>query len=437
VVRALWFVPALMASAGVLVGLAMPIVDAIPGVLATIRFGWLRAVLDSSPAGARQLLATSAGALATILGVAFSLTLVTLQLATAQYTPRLVGRLLEDPVTKIVLGSYIGTVAYLLLVLRSVHEAGDGQGAFVPRLSLLLALVLILGCLGLLAYFVHHLGRSTQAANVGAEVVEKTIRGIRRLAREDRGSVQVERPEPPDGAARLLSAEYGYVQLVALERLASRLPGGVSCVRVEVAAGDYVLPGTPIATLWPSRDLAPSESRALLDAFALGAQRSEDQDVLYGVRQLVDVGLKALSPGTNDETTAVTVVNQLGAVLSAACARPREADGWRRHELDGVIVFAPALTVRRLVEDAFAGLVRFSADHPRVLARIVEILGEVAAREPDGERREAILEAVGWIEHFASRADLAPHEHRLLAARLAQLRTPRIRAPADRPHAMH
>jgi hypothetical protein len=102
-----------------------------------------------------------------------------------------------------------------------------------------------------------------------------------------------------------------------------------------------------------------------------------------------------------------------------------------------VTVFTPALTVRRLVEDGFAGLIRFSAHHPRVLARIVEVLGDVAARQPRSERRNAILGTVPWVENAMSKADLAPHEHRLVGLRLAQLRTPHPRGPAERPHELH
>ncbi len=437
VVRSLWFVPAIMAAAGVLLGVVMPWIDALPGVLDTIRFGWLRTALDSAPAGAQQLLATSAGALATILGVAFSLTLVTLQLATVQYTPRVVGRLLEDHVTKAVLGSYIGTVAYLLLVLRSVHGVGDGEPTFVPRLSLLLALLLILGCLGLLAYFVHHLGESIQAANVAARVADQTIRIIDRL-RDDAGRRAPERGEvPAEEPARFPCDVHGYVQLVDLDRLAAALPPGTSVVRLEVAAGDYVLPGTPLVSLWPSRAPSARGPSALLEAFAIGPQRTVDQDVLFGIGQLADVGLKALSPGVNDETTAVTIVNQLGAVLAAACRHPGDAWGWTSHHLGGAVVFAPSFTVRRLVEDAFAGLVRFSAGHPRVLARIVEVVADVAARQPDGDALDALLDVASWVEHAASRGELAPHEQRLLGKRLAQLRSPRVRGPAERPHAMH
>jgi uncharacterized membrane protein len=436
VVRALWFVPAMMALAGVALGFVLPAVDAIPDVLSTLRFGWLRGVVDSAPAGAQQVLAASAGALATILGVAFSLTLVTLQLAAAQYTPRLVGRLLEDRVTKVVLGSYLATVAYLLLVLRSVHGVGDGEPAFVPRLSLLLGLVLILACLALLAYFMHHLGDSIRPANVGARVVAKTLQGIARLEARAGEPLRGDRPIPPADAWRVTTQDYGYVQLVDLERIGAALPRAVTHARVEVAAGDYLLPGTPVVSVWPCATLTGEHEKRLLEAFAVGPERTEDQDVLYGVRQLADIGLKALSPSMNDETTAVTMVNQLGTVIAAACATGRwEGNGWTRHRAGHATLFTPTLTVRRMVEDAFAGLVRCSTEHPRVLARVVEVLGDVASRTGHGAARDALLEAARWVEHVVAGAGLAPHERRLVESRLAQVGGTGVQP--DRPHAMH
>jgi uncharacterized membrane protein len=437
VVRALWFVPAVMTIAGMALGLVMPGIDAMPGVLRELRLGWVRTVLDSAPAGAQQVLATSAGALATVLGVAFSLTLVTLQLATAQYTPRIIGRLLEDRVTKIVLGGFIGTVAYLLLVLRSVHGVGDGQSPFVPRLSMALGLVLFLGCLGLLAYFVHHLGGSIQAASLASRVAHQTMDALANLRRSEGEPV----PGPthdlcPEAHSLVHADRHGFVQLVDGARLAEALPEGISHAQVLVAAGDFVLPDQPLLAFWPPRPLTRDETVALQRAVALGEERTEDQDVLYGVRLLADIGLKALSPSLNDETTAVTAVNQLGAVLAAA-GREGEGSRWRRYPLDGRTVFLPGLTLRRMVEDGFGGLIRFSAEHPRVLARIAEVFGELSSRMPPCDGRDALLEAAGWVERVARDAELAPHERRLVAKRLEALRTEGERSGANRPHPMH
>jgi uncharacterized membrane protein len=437
VVRALWFVPAVMALVGVVLGFVLPAVDAIPDVLTKLRFGWLRRIVDSAPAGAQQVLGASAGALATVLGVAFSLTLVTLQLAAAQYTPRLVGRLLEDRVTKIVLGSYLATVAYLLLVLRSVHGVGDGEPSFVPRLSLLLGLVLILACLALLAYFMHHLGASIRPANVGARVVVNTLQGMARLQDRAGAPIRVDHPIPPADAWRVARHDHGYVQLIDVDRIAAALPEAVTHARVEVSAGDYLLPGTPVVSVWPCRSMAKEHEKRVLEAFAIGPERTEDQDVLFGVRQLADIGLKALSPSMNDETTAVTMVNQLGTVIAAACANgSSDGNGWTRHRSGNATIFTRALTVRRMVEDAFAGLIRCSTQHPRMLARIVEVLGEVASRTGQGVARDSLLEAAGWVEHVVHGAALAPHERRLIERRLERFGAP-VTVEPDRPHAIH
>lgn len=434
ITRALWFVPALMAVVGIALGLVMPGIDAIPRVLAAGRNGGLRSVMDSAPAGAQQVLATSAGALATILGVAFSLTLVTLQLAASQYTPRLVGRLLEDRVTKLVLGAYIGTVAYLLLVLRAVHGVGDQQPPFVPRLSMTLGLALILGCLALLAYFVHHLGASIQAASLAAGVAERTRSALEAVHREPGEPMAAsDAPGGPHGAA--LSDAHGYVQLIDRRRLAAALPPDIVTAQVLVAAGDFILPGQPLVALWPRRTLEPAEEKAVVGAFALGPQRTEDQDVLYGIRLLADVGLKALSPAVNDETTAVTAVNQIGVVLAEA-TRFGEGTHWRCHRSGGKTVFWPGLTFRRMVEDGYGGLIRFSGDHPRVLARIVEVIGVLLVRVAPCDGREALLEAAGWVEAALDATDIAPHERRLIAARIDALRAGRVGGP-EGPHAMH
>ncbi len=436
VVRALWFVPALMTLAGVVLGLAMPGVDAIPHVLRETHLGFVRAVLDSAPGGAQQVLATGAGALATILGVAFSLTLVTLQLAAGQYTPRLVGRLLEDRVTKIVLGAFIGTVAYLLLVLRAIHGVGEGQEPFVPRISMALGLVLFLGCLGLLAYFVHHLGSSIQAASLANRIAEQTIRALEHLARD--GGDAVVGPADrlrPRAHGVLCSDGHGFVQLVDVPRLASALPEGTAGAQILVAAGDFVLPGQALLVYWPLRPLSRREEASLVRAVALGEERTEDQDVLYGVRLLADMGLRALSPGINDETTAVTSVNQLAAVLARA-THLGEGVEWVRCERNGKSVFAPRLTLRRMVEDGFGGLIRFSATHPRVLARVVEVLGQLIPRLRPCDGRDALLEAGEWVERTLDASEFAAHERRLVAVRLEALRR-QVGPPRDGPHAMH
>jgi uncharacterized membrane protein len=417
--RGLWLFPSLVALVGVALGIVLPLVDRLEGVFEALRLTWLRPVLEATPDGAQQLLATSAGALATVLGVAFSLTLVTLQLASSHYTTRLLTRLMDDGVTKFVLGSYLGTVAYLLLVVRVVRGAEVAESGDVPWLSITVGILLVLFCLGLLAYFLQHLGRSIQASSVVAGVGKRTLRRIAELEPEEEPAGLSEPPEEPPVVLR--AAHPGYVQLVDLERISDAAPNGSTVVRIDVAVGDFVLSGAPLASIWPGRSLSDEEQRALRDSFAIGSGRTEDQDILLGVQQLSDVALKALSPSVNDPTTAVLAVNQLGAIAAALAVSPNASAEPRAFEREGVRILAPRVGLARMLEEGFRAVIPAAAPHPRVLGRITELLREVTARASTPQARDALSLATLWAA-IAAR-DLTGDGRTLMAPRLARLRT--------------
>jgi uncharacterized membrane protein len=417
--RGLWLFPSLVALVGVALGVGLPLVDRLEGVFEALRLTWLRPVLEATPDGAQQLLATSAGALATVLGVAFSLTLVTLQLASSQYTTRLLSRLMDDGVTKFVLGSYLGTVAYLLLVVRVVRGVEGAESGNVPSLSITVGILLVLFCLGLLAYFLQHLGRSIQASSVVAAVGKRTLRRIAEVAPDERPDEPREPPEEPPVV--LGSAHPGYVQLVDLERLSDAAPDGSTVVRIEVAVGDFVLSGAPLASIWPGRPLTEREQHALSESFAVGSGRTEDQDILLGVQQLSDVALRALSPSVNDPTTAVLAVNQLGAIAAALAVSPHAPGELRAFERNGVRFLAPRVGLARMLEEGFRAVIPAAASHPRVLGRIVELLREVTARAETPRAREDLAVATRWAAIAARH--LTGDGRTLMAPRLALLRT--------------
>jgi uncharacterized membrane protein len=419
--RGLWLFPSLVALVGVALGIVLPLVDRLEGVFSALRLTWLRPVLEATPDGAQQLLATSAGALATVLGVAFSLTLVTLQLASAHYTTRLLSRLMDDRVTKFVLGSYLGTVAYLLLVVRVVRGADVADSADVPWLSITVGILLVLFCLGLLAYFLQHLGRSIQASAVVAGVGKRTLRRIAELAPDEGQAGHEEPPEAPPVVVR--ATHPGYVQLVDVERLSEAAPSGSTVVRIDVAVGDFVLSGAPLASIWPGRPLSDEDQRALRESFAVGSGRTEDQDILLGVQQLSDVALKALSPSVNDPTTAVLAVNQLGAIAAALAASPHAPGEPRALERNGVRVLAPRVGLAPMLEEGFRAVIPAAAPHPRVLGRIVELLREVTAHAATPKAREALAEATRWAAIAARH--VTGDGRALMAPRLARLRTAR------------
>lgn len=415
--RTLWFVPLAMALAGVALGVVLPLVDALAGVRALVSgHRWSAALLASTPDGARQLLGTSAGALATILGVAFSLTLVALQLAAQQYTPRVIARLMDDRTTKVVLGAYLGTIAYLLLVLRVVHGSDGDLHRLVPWLSVVVGLLLILLCLGLLSAFINNLARSMQATSVITGIARTACRRVRAGEfRPDPGG-----PPPPEDAPVWLEAgEHGHVQVVDVEKIAQVAPGGATLLRVVVSAGQFVFAGQRLAAVWPARPLDERQIAQLRSAFVTGEARTPDQDLLFAVQQIVDIALKALSPAMNDETTAVLAVNQLGAIGVELARAGTPAEASRRLERHGVVVVSPALGMRAFVEEAFHPVIRSAGSNPRVLARLVDVLRRIAAETRGEDARRAVRQAVTWIAEgldVLPAADRARVHERLAAA---------------------
>lgn len=386
---------------------------------------------------AQDLLATSAGALATILGVAFSLTVVTLQLAAVQYTSRILRRFMKDRTTQMVLGTFLGTVAYLLLVLRAMAPSESGQQAqgFVPPLSWTLGMVLVLACLTLLAIFLHHLTRSIQAATLITVVGRETIVTLEKLGMDapDGGMTDL---EPPEGQPQLLTAPTaGYLQRLDEAVLLEAAPADCTFIRVEAHTGHFLLPGQPLASVWSARPLEARAVARLRSAFAQGRERTSHQDVLFGVRQLVDIALRALSPGVNDVTTALMVVNELGAVGHAvATSRAGRHGGYRASQREGRTVLIPRLGTEEFLEHAFEEISRAAMGQPRVLLRVVEVLTELAYLTPGADVREAMVCAGRRVQAMLERAELFPHEAVRLRERLARLAEARGGRPAHLPN---
>jgi uncharacterized membrane protein len=365
-----WALPLLMLAAGVGLGLiAVWLDEALIGAGHVSSFG-----RNASPSGARSLLSVAAGALATTLAISLSMTMVTVQLASSQYTPRLLRRFLGDRFTQGVIGGFLGTIAYLLLVLRAVRSPDEGA-AFVPPLSLSAAVLLTLTCLGLLVVFLHRTMRTMQASTIIARVGRETIQMIRAL---EVGALAKAPPLTEEPTCVISSTLPGYIQLIDDKAVRLAIPDGATMACRDASPGDFVLIGAPLLSLYgPCGDLGVDSIAKIRACFAIGTERTTNSDMLFGIRQLVDVALKALSPGINDVTTAVMVVNELGAVLQAVASMELPADGWcvvagerrpyrwRTLDLDGCL------------ELSLGEIEAASQDHPRVRIRMLDLLSSI------------------------------------------------------------
>lgn len=297
----------------------------------------VQVVFRGDGSAARTVLSVIAGSLITVAGLTFSITIVVLQLASSQFSPRILRTFFGDRLTQFTIGMFVGTFVYSVLVLRAVGSFDDAD--FVPRLSVTVASLLGIGAAVLLIVFLHHVSQLIQVSHVTEAIAQDTLERTEVLYAEPYGLADVPSTEALDAwraqapGGQVLPSRPGYVQRVALDHLARRLGQGAERVAILVCPGDFVSIEMPIAETWPAS--AADQCRSdLLGAVSIASERDLDQDVDFGVRQLADTALKAMSPGINDPTTAVTCVGYIRAILVAltvratpACARDFPDEG--------------------------------------------------------------------------------------------------------------
>ena len=398
----LWLIPGTVATALALLGLALVALDERTDVEA----------FAGNADAARVVLSVVAGSLITVAGLAFSITVLTLQLVSSQYTPRAVRSLMGDRTSQVVAGAFVGIFAYCLVVLRSVREDD------VPSLAVTGAIVLGLVGLALLLVFIHHFGQSIKVDEICARIARDTLSAIDRLYPERYGEPE-STPEAFTGEATVLAVDRaGWVRAIAVDRLATEF-GRARSIEMLVAPGDFVTAETPVAAIRPP-DAADGR---VVAAVEIARERDLEADVGFGIRQLADIAVRALSPGVNDPTTAVTCVGYLGAIVERlAGKRAPEAD--RRFE-SGPIVRAPGPTFERLVGEAFLEIGRHGQGDPRVVAAALaalEHVGRVAIDVGAEDRLLAVKAVVTELAGPAIERARTDRERTELATQAARIR---------------
>ncbi len=415
-----WFVPSLMVAAGVALAIALIEMDSAVGDRWLAQ--WPR-LFGATPEGARQMLATIAGSMMTVMGVTFSMTLVALALASSQYTSRILRNFMRSRVTQSTLGIFAGVFAYCLIVLQTIRS-GVGEAAFVPGLALFFAFVLALGGVGILIYFIHHIASSIQASSIIASVAEETVATIDRLFPERMGQALEEDQVPQSLGERawhpIPARTDGYIRDVngaALLRLAQDKN---AVVRMERGVGDFVVKDTALASL--ALEVLPDRETiaAINAAYNISSHRTVEQDPAFGVRQIVDVALKALSPGVNDTSTAVMCVDYLTSILARLATRA--FPGMRRYTGGELRVIAMAPTFESLLGSAFDQIRRSAGGNVAIMSRVLGALDAIAGLTDEPHRRLALRDQVQRIAELADRTLDSAHDRVRFEARLMLVR---------------
>lgn len=370
--------------------------------------------LTSTVESARAVLSTVASGTITVAGIAFSVSILTIQLASSQYSPRVVSNLFQDPFNKRVIGLVVGTFAYCLVVLRSVRSSVEQQGEpVIPNVSVAVGVLLGIAAILAIVAFINHNAHAMDISKILAVVTSDAVDAVgRHWSTDTFEPAPTQQPEVlPEGRGFVVSCESdGWVQLLDHAGMLDAAPEG-GTVRLEIAVGRYVISGSPLCTIWPEpsdRDTAIGSARA---AVKVGQARTLRQDASYGVRQLADVALRALSPGVNDPTTAQDAIFHLAAVLRAFLERDPPArdllHGGRR------LVLAEAGGHEQLLTLAYGEIRRAAANHPTVCVYLLESMSLLrSSLEPDRQRAvDGLLHhEAGLVVEECERTDMSPRD---------------------------
>lgn len=385
-----WFLPTVVTFACVALAMTFIMIDR--------RYpdAWITTTLayGGGADGARALLSAVAGSMITVVSVTFSVTVVALSVASQHFGPRLLNNFMRDKAAQLVLGTFIGTFAYCLAVLRTVIGEGDNLTVFVPHLAVTGAVALTLASVGMLIYYVHHVSASIQIAQITLAVTNDLERAIERLYPEplgERPPVPAGADTPPPDAAVVTATGNGYVEAVDAEEvmeLAEKHDVRLWLVRTP---GEFVTRHTTLAHVHPPPADVEAFRRELNDVFRLAADRTPEQDAGFPVQQLVEVALHALSPGINEPYTAITCLHRLGQGLALLAGR--EMPPTARADRDGQLrVFAEPRTFSRLLAEAMDPLRRHAAGNLSVAVHMMKVLEMLAGQARRSEDHAALAD---------------------------------------------
>ncbi|WP_366519138.1 DUF2254 domain-containing protein [Natronocella acetinitrilica] len=390
-----WFVPSLMASGAVALVFASVAVDEPLTDWLAVNLGW---TFRGEAEAASAVMEVIAGSMITIAGVVFSMTLVALSLASSQLGPRLLRTFMRDTSTQVVLGTFIATFVYCLLVLRLIRRAEEVE--FVPNLSVSLGVLLAVASVGVLIYFIHHVSVSIQANEIAGRIGKELIQKIDQLFPEEIGQEgqpgktdlsNVKFIEAFDRDAKPVAADKdGYLQSIDGGALLALAMEKDFVVRLQRKPGNYIVAGLPLLLISPGSRVTDDLAKEVNSYFVMGDQRTTGQDIEFSVNQLVEMAVRAQSTGLNDPFTAIACVDLLGSALCRLAARDMPSPF--RHDCRNQLrLIARADTFVDFVDAAFNQIRQYSRSSAAVTIRLLETIAVIAEFVHRPEDRAILL----------------------------------------------
>jgi uncharacterized membrane protein len=409
----LWVLPTASVLVALVAGSVLSLIDIGPG--SPLAF-------QGTADDARNLLIGVSGTMVTVIALLLGLTVVALQLSSTQFSPRLLRNFLRDRPNQVVLSTFVATFAYSAAGLYTVGVSAGSRTTEFPRLAVSGALVLLFASLCMLVYFADHLAHSIQIDAIMAVVERSTLAAIRE------GALSGGEKAPPalDWAVPVPARRSGYVQAVRLRSLLSHAERHRITLRLRPRVGEHVVVGATLAWIWRASSNEPApDAQAFYgvvdEGVRLGFERTFEQDAGFGIRQLVDIACKALSPAVNDPYTAVQALQHLSVIFCVLA--PRRLGDHVARSRTGATVIVPGWRFSQYLAVACGLIRRYGAREPTVAQAMLRLLEDSAAAvRDDPERFKAIEEQARMVVAEAERAAAEPADLAIVHAEAESLR---------------
>jgi uncharacterized membrane protein len=411
-----WFVPSVIVVGAVVLATSLIMIDT------KISFNIVQEIpflFGADAIASHSLLTIIASSMITVAEVVFSITIVALSLTSSQYTSRVLRNFMRDRNNQVVLGVFLGIFAYCLVVIRVIRDGEEG--AFIPSLSILGGLILAFVGIAYLIFFIHYISMSIQSSSIIAAAAEETITAIDNLFPQGMGDNDMEnsKSDLTTTCSPILARNTGYVERIDEDSLMRITCKHKIVVRMESVIGEFIIKGSPLICFSAPNGLDVKIIDNLYETYHISRHRTVDQDAGFGIRQLVDISLKALSPGVNDTTTAVMCINYLAAILVQLASRSIPTA--RRLHQGELRMIARAPSFPDLLAEAFNQIRQNAEGNSVILARLLYALEEIAAKTTSLQQREAVQQQAELIDAISERTIPSPYDRKELTAAILRL----------------
>ena len=394
--------------------------EAIPEISA-----WIPSTLFPShqdPGVAQIILSSIATSIMTVVSIVFAILLMTLTLASTQFSPRILISFVRDRTTQGTLGIFLGTFAYCMAALPAARTLPH---PFVPVATVTGAMALALVCVGWLIYFINHISHSISVNHIVDRIARETEFVIDEFMPYPRGPFQLPDRSEPASAERgtaVLNQQSGYIRYINVNRLAALAKAYQICVHLERRVGQFVPSGVPLMRVSKPERVTADRALHLIATIDIGPARTMQQDVEFGIIQIVDIALRAMSPAVNDPSTAISCVDQLSRIMIRWINRVPPPSHYYAppHVLR---LFVPWISFDGLLDTAFEQIRHYATADVAVSLRLLRAFDDIASAAPQDELRIKLRERArrvltGATGHLPS-DELARLERRLAALEAA------------------